>query len=202
MALVDDQQPVVGKELDEGGRRLAGRAPRQVAAVVLDAIAAAGLLDHLEVEHRALFEALGLEELAPVAQLREPLLQLVPDAVDGLSQLFLGRDVVAGGVDGDLVEVTEPGAPQRVDDADALHLVAKQLDAAARVADIAESLRARRDDATRATRLLESDETGDPDRVGDALEETMMTSLRWSRARVAECRSRSMRSLMSESFWM
>ena len=49
--------------------------------------------------------------------------------------------------------------------------------AAARVADIAESLRARRDDATRATRLLESDEKGDSDRVGDALEETRLT---WS----------------------
>jgi hypothetical protein len=54
----------VGDVLEEGGRRLAGRAAGEVARVVLDAVADAGRLEHLEVEGGALLEPLGLEQLA------------------------------------------------------------------------------------------------------------------------------------------
>jgi hypothetical protein len=42
-----------------------GGAAGEVARVVLDAVADAGRLEHLEVEVRALLEALGLEERPP-----------------------------------------------------------------------------------------------------------------------------------------
>ncbi len=62
--LVDDEQEVVRKVVEERRRRLPRRASGEVARVVLDAVAVAELLDHLQVEHRALVEPLGLEQAA------------------------------------------------------------------------------------------------------------------------------------------
>jgi hypothetical protein len=45
-------------------------------------VAVADLLDHLEVEHRALLEPLRLEQLAVGLELRQPLLELRLDRVD------------------------------------------------------------------------------------------------------------------------
>ena len=64
MALVGEDDGVVGDVLEEGRGRLAGLAPGEVARVVLDAGAGAGRLQHLEVELGALLEPLRLEELA------------------------------------------------------------------------------------------------------------------------------------------
>ena len=64
VALVGEDDGVVGDVLEEGGGRLAGLPPGQVARVVLDAGAGAGRLEHLEVEGGALLEPLRLEELA------------------------------------------------------------------------------------------------------------------------------------------
>ncbi len=60
MALVDEDECVVGQIFEQGRRRLAGFAPGEIARVVLDAGARAGGLDHLEVEQGALLEPLGL----------------------------------------------------------------------------------------------------------------------------------------------
>ena len=76
VALVDEQQGVVGDVFEEGRRRLAGPAAGEVAAVVLDAGAGAGGLDHLQVEGGALLQPLGLQQLAVGDQPVEPLLEL------------------------------------------------------------------------------------------------------------------------------
>jgi transcriptional regulator GlxA family with amidase domain len=51
-------------------RRLARRPARQVPRVVLDAVAEAHLLEHLQVVQGALLQALALDELADALQLR------------------------------------------------------------------------------------------------------------------------------------
>ena len=51
-----------------GPRRLAGVAPREVAAVVLDAEADAGLAKHLDVKHRAFAQALRLRQIRQVIE--------------------------------------------------------------------------------------------------------------------------------------
>ena len=64
VALVEEHQRVLRQVVDQRRRRLARRRARQVARVVLDALAVADLLQHLEVEARALLEALRLDQLA------------------------------------------------------------------------------------------------------------------------------------------
>ncbi len=64
VALVAEDQGVVGQVLEQGRRRLAGPAAGEVARIVLDAGAGAGRLQHLEVEDGALLEPLRLEQPA------------------------------------------------------------------------------------------------------------------------------------------
>ena len=71
VALVDEDQRIVGQVFEQGGRRLAGLAAGEVARIVLDAGAGAGGHHHLDVEHGALLEALGLEQAAGGVELRE-----------------------------------------------------------------------------------------------------------------------------------
>ena len=77
-----------------------GVAAREVARVVLDAVAEAHLLQHLEVVDRALLEALLLEELALVVEAR----RAARGARRGsprsrAAHLLLRRDVVRAGID-------------------------------------------------------------------------------------------------------
>ncbi len=129
VALVGEDDGVVGDELEEGRGRLARGAAGEVARVVLDAVADAGRLEHLEVEVGALFQALGLEQLALVHELVEALFQLDADLLDGLPERRLGRDVVAVGVDADAVHAAGALARERVELGDALELLAEEREA-------------------------------------------------------------------------
>ena len=66
VALVEDHQEVLGEEVEQGERRLARGPAVEVAAVVLDPAAHAGLGEHLEVVLGPHPEPLGLEQLAGV----------------------------------------------------------------------------------------------------------------------------------------
>ncbi len=66
---------------------LPGGAAAEMAGVVLDALAEAHLLHHLEVILRAHLDALGLEQLALLLELRDALLQFRADGDDGPAQL-------------------------------------------------------------------------------------------------------------------
>ena len=89
--LVDEQQEIVGEEAEQRVGRRAGRAAGKRPAVVLDARTIAHLLQHLDVEPRAGAEPLGLEQLALVLELFEPLVQLLLDLVDGAGDPLLGQ---------------------------------------------------------------------------------------------------------------
>ena len=76
VALVDDEQEVVGEVVEQGERRLAVVAAVDVHRVVLDAVAVADLAHHLQVVLRAHPQPLRLEQLALGLEPGQPLLQL------------------------------------------------------------------------------------------------------------------------------
>ena len=88
--------------------RLARAAAVDGRRVVLDAVAEADLLHHLEVVLGAHAEALGLEQLALLLEGGQALLELLLDAHDGLLHPLLAGDVVGGRVDDELVEHGRP----------------------------------------------------------------------------------------------
>ncbi len=63
VAFVDVNHGVAGQVIEQGRGSFARQPPREVPRVVLDAVAIADLLNHLEIEHRALIQALGLNHL-------------------------------------------------------------------------------------------------------------------------------------------
>jgi hypothetical protein len=73
VAFVGEDDGVVGDVFEERRGRFPGGAARQVARVVLDPVADARGLQHLEVEIRALFQPLRLQQLALADQLLQPL---------------------------------------------------------------------------------------------------------------------------------
>ena len=94
-----DQQRVVRQIVEQARRRLARRAARQIARVVLDAGAIADLLHHLHVEHACAARAAALRRsLLCVAQLVQPLAQILADLVDGADHALLRRHVVRAGI--------------------------------------------------------------------------------------------------------
>ena len=78
VALVGEDEGVVGQIFEQGRRRLAGPAAGEIARIVLDAGAGAGRLHHFEVEDGALLEALRFEQAAGVVELVEAVLAARP----------------------------------------------------------------------------------------------------------------------------
>ena len=128
MAFIDEHQGVGRQVLEQGRRRLAGFTPGEVAGVVLDPLAVAHGLEHLEVERGPFVEALGLQKLALGVELGEARLELDLDVADGLADGGAGGDVVGIGVDGDGVERRRLLAGQRVELDDPLDGVAEQAE--------------------------------------------------------------------------
>jgi len=128
VALVDDEQPVGREVVEQRPGPRPRRAAGEVARVVLDARAEAQLAHHLQVEGRALAETGGFQRHALRLELRGALLHLRVDVDDRLAQLVGRRHVVRGGVDVQLLALGQQLTGERVQLADALHLVAEELD--------------------------------------------------------------------------
>ena len=128
VALVDDAEVVLGEEVEQRVGRLARLAAVEVAAVVLDARADAGLGQHLEVVLGADPEALRLEQLALLLELLQALAQLDLDGPDGALDDLVAGHVVRGGVDGDVLHLLAHLAGEDVEGHDALDGVAEHLD--------------------------------------------------------------------------
>ena len=120
---------IVGQIFEQGRRRLARQAAGEEAGVILDARAAAGRGDHLEVEIGALLEPLQLEQLALDLQFLEPLGKLVADRLHRLLERRPRRHIMRIGVDLHIVEARGLLAGQRVELDDLLDLVAEEGDA-------------------------------------------------------------------------
>ncbi len=128
VALVDEHDGIAGQVIEQRRRRLAGRATREVSGVVLDAVAVADLANHLQVEQRALPQALRFEQLALAFELSLPLRQLRLDRLDGPASALARRHEVGLGVDGNPVVPPQGAGGQRVEDDELVHLVAEQAD--------------------------------------------------------------------------
>ena len=128
VALVDDAEIVLGEEVEQRVGRLAGLAAVEVAAVVLDARADAGLGQHLEVVLGAHPEALRLEQLALLLELLQALAQFDLDGADGPLDDLVAGHVVGGRVDRDVLHFVAHLPGHDVEGHDALDRVAEHLD--------------------------------------------------------------------------
>ncbi len=129
VALVDHEQVVVGKVVEQGERRLAGNATVHVHRVVLDAVAVPDLAHHLEVVLRAHPQALRFEEFVVLLEELQALLELLLDAHHRRAQPLGTGDVVRGGEHVGSLQLAQLFAGQRVDRGDAVDRVAEHLDA-------------------------------------------------------------------------
>ena len=131
--LVHEDDEVVREVVQQRERMRPRRAAFEDAGVVLDAVAEAELLEHLEVVLRALPEPVGLEHLVLGLELAQPLLELVLDLVDCALDRRLRRDVLGRRPDGEIVELRVDLAAQRIEVRDLLDLVAEERHAVRRL---------------------------------------------------------------------
>ena len=129
MGLINNDQIVPVKEVHEGHGRFARLHEIQVAGIVFNAGAEAGLAHHLDVKIGAFGNALGLQKHVLSLEIFYALPQLLFDVVAGRIDLFLGDDIVGGGVDHHVLQLSVDAARQLVHFADAVDLVAEPLHA-------------------------------------------------------------------------
>ena len=128
MTLVHDEQEILRKIVDERIRRTSRRTPRQHARIVLNARTETDLLQHFNVIAGALRDALGLYQLAVFLEVFNALIEFILQILDGFLQFFLWRDVMARRENSNMPQFTERNAGQRVNTADAVHLITEKLD--------------------------------------------------------------------------
>ena len=133
VGFVDEDDEVVGEVVDQRVRRAPRRAAVEDAGVVLDSRGESELLDHLDVVEGSLPQPVGLELLALQLQLGGARLQLRPDLLDRALDRLVCGDVVGRRPDGDVVNLVEDLAGQRVEVLDPLYLVAEELDPVGRL---------------------------------------------------------------------
>jgi len=129
VGLVDDTEEVVGEVVQQGVGGLARLAVRQMNRVVLDARTVAGLLEHLDVERRALFDPLGGHEVALSLKVVDSFFHQPLDLRDRLFEGVVGDRVVFGGVDQRGRFGRLDLACERVDFQEAVDLVTPELHA-------------------------------------------------------------------------
>ncbi len=129
VALVDDHQRVVREIVDERRRRLAWLAAGEMPGVVLDAFAEAELGEHLEIEARALLDALRFDQLARILEELDPLPELDLDRFDRSQRRLARRHVMARRVHGEARHRVQHAPRERVEHFEPLDLVVGERDA-------------------------------------------------------------------------
>ena len=123
MGLVDEDDEVVGKVVQEDGGTLAHSPAGKGARVVLDAGAVADLLEHLDVVLDAALEPLLLHELALALEVFQLVPQLVLDAHYGLVEGLARHDELLGRVEREAVKHVQALEGDGVEDLDPDDLV-------------------------------------------------------------------------------
>ena len=129
VALVDEEQKILWKIVQQRHRRAAGGTAADDARIVLDAGAVAEFLHHLNVIVRALADALRLEELTLLLECFHARVALGADLADGALHLFVRCDIVRRRIDRHVAERADGRAGDDVDVRDAVDLVAEKLHA-------------------------------------------------------------------------
>ena len=133
VALVDDQQVIIGQVVNQGVRRAAGRPPVEVPRVILDAGGEADLAQHLDIVAGALLDALGFDELVFALEMGDLLFQLGFDIGQGLADMLIVGDVFAGREDSDLIMRMYHLAGQGMELDDLFDLIAPKINAESRL---------------------------------------------------------------------
>ena len=128
VGLVDEEEEVAGKVVQQCGWRFAGKAAGEVARVVLDTVAIADGFDHFEIEAGALVDALGFDEAALGFEFFLPPFHLGKDGIRGGLLAFGLDDVVGLWVDGKAGVLLLDRAEEWIDLREGVDLVAKELD--------------------------------------------------------------------------
>ena len=129
VAFVEEEEEVVGEEVEQGAGGGAGDAAGEVAGVVFDALAEAHFLHHFDVVFGAHFDALGFEEFAFFFKPGDAFVEFGADGDDGAAEFVGGGDELFGGVEGVVGDFEGDGAGKDVNDGNAIDFVAKELDA-------------------------------------------------------------------------
>ena len=129
MGFVDDAEVVLGKKVEEGKRARAGGASGEVARIVFDPCAEAHFFHHLEVELGAHFQALRFEEFALRLELGEASVEFGADCAEGAPEFVLRGDELFGGENGQAGDGFIDVAGQRIEEADAVDIVAEEFHA-------------------------------------------------------------------------
>ena len=127
MALVHKQQEIIRKEVQQGHRGAARRTVGDDPGIVLNTGAIPQLPHHFHVVFRPLADALGLHQHLIVIEIFYLVLQFRPDLAQGLLHLLLGGDVVAGGVDGHMVQHPVHRTGEGVKVGDPVDLIPEEL---------------------------------------------------------------------------
>ena len=115
VALIDDHQRAWREVIDEGGRWFPGRTSRQMPRIILDAFAETHLLEHLEIEARALLDTLSLDEFALAVEVVDAPSQFHLDRVNRPQRGRAGGHVVARGVYREPPDTLQHAAGERIE---------------------------------------------------------------------------------------
>ena len=129
VALVDEEQIVVGEEVEQAVGPFARLAAVEVSAVVLDARAVSQFLDHLHIILHALLDPLRLDAVAQFLEEGDLLHQVVLYVVDGVVRLFLRGHEEVGGIEFIVLELRYAVEGHAVQLFDGVHLIVPERDA-------------------------------------------------------------------------
>ena len=127
MAFVDHQKEILGEEIDQTEGPLARLSAGQVPRVVFDSIAKSHLLEHLEIVLAAHADPLRLQIPAVALEPGNALLPFRFDASDRRLQFSPARHVLVRWIEVELLELPDDGSSDRLEFADAIHLVAEEF---------------------------------------------------------------------------
>ena len=127
--LVDEHQKVARKIIQQRGRRLTGQPTRKVPRIILDPMTEAHGLDHFQIKHSALMNALRLHQSSLPFHFNFPPRQLLLDGRYGRGARFFFHHVMRLGINRQPHIFLLHRAKQRIDLRQRRNLIAPQLDA-------------------------------------------------------------------------
>src|SRR6202162_1299086 len=129
MGLVDKHQKIPRKIIQQCRRRLAWQAPGKVPRIILDAVAETHGLDHSQIKHGALMNALRLYQASLLLQFDFPPRQFFLDRVDGRGASLFLHYIMRFGIYRQAHVFLFHRAEQRIDLPERRNLIAPQLNA-------------------------------------------------------------------------
>src|SRR5271165_3776837 len=133
MRLVDEHKKVARKIIQQGRRRLARQASGKMPRIILDAVAEAHGLDHFQIEHGALVNALRLDQPALFLQFDFPPRQLFLDRCHGRRPRFFLHHIMRLRINRQPHVFLLDRAEQRIDLGERRNLIAPQFEAVGHV---------------------------------------------------------------------